>query len=327
MKTNLTVLRPEQPFDPLTLALRLGISPGNLAGMVIRHNRSYKKIRIRKTRGYRLIHSPEAPLKFVLRRLNRRVLEPLQAELGDHVVAYRKGRSCRDAVTQHLKNRKGTYIKLDLKDFFHSTRKTWVRQMLHKLDCNPGIRDTTSSLVTVNTIPGRTSGVPQGSPASGAICNLVANQRLDKPILTFLAAQKSPWVYTRYSDDLAFSCPDRLRAPEIRDFLWSIKMIVMESGFKVNPRKTGVSGPASRKRMLGIVFNEKLNVPWRDYDRMRAILHNCQMNGFQAEWRKYGSVNVNHFQDQLEGWITYCKFIAPERGAKLERMYQDAAAP
>jgi hypothetical protein len=296
----------------------------------------------------RIIHAPNAMMKILLRRINDRFLSPMHLQLGPHVTAYRKGQSVTDAVKQHIPAcpscdaapkgvtlkkhpcpRRGVYIKLDLRDFFHRTRRAWIRNYFKSLGYSHTVAGILSGLLVVQgqTRQNRNPHpiTPQGSPASGTICNLVAAQRLDPMLLTYLEGLNARyglnddwrWVYSRYSDDLVFTCGVNPPKHECVNILRDIKQIITEAGYAVNHKKTKVTGGYHHKNMLGIVFNDKANYARKEYLQLRAIIHNCKTYGFTSQVQQANQCSAEALMEWLRGKINWVTQINPEKGQAL----------
>ena len=232
-------------IDDCSMAFHLGFRNKTMWYVLKDTAAHYEVIRIpKRKKGVRIIHAPTPMMKILLQRLHVKYLIPMQNQLGPHVTAYRKGCSARDAVAQHVPKceicdtapkgetpkkhkcpKRGLFIKMDLKDFFPSTTRAWIRYYFKSLGYSHTVAGMLAGLLVVQDIPNPKykkgtkrpeyfTGVPQGSPASGAVCNLVADQKLDGPILKYVAELNEKhklegewvWKYTRYSDDLSFTC-------------------------------------------------------------------------------------------------------------------------
>jgi RNA-directed DNA polymerase len=329
--------------DDYTLSTLLRYKTRTLWHLILHRNELYKSWVIPKAHNKsRLIHAPQGNMKLALRNLNRHMLNPLQEPLGEHVSAYRKERSIKTAVMQHIRAcpicpKYGTFIKIDLKDFFHSTKKSWVRDCFKKLGYTHYVSDLISNLTTVSLGPEGTRKkdvIPQGSPASGAICNLVADQRLDGDINSYLAELNQAghlqapwdWRYSRYSDDLIFTCGELLSKEAKSEVVSRLRYIIHSCGYRVNPKKIRTPHSYFRKKVLGIVINRKPNIPKEDYRKLRAIVHNCNTRGFDTQYEKAGKKNVAALMDYLQGKIGFVQFVNPEKGAKLMLEFQTAKA-
>ena len=345
--------------DDCSLAFHLGFKNRVFWYAINCREDMYRVYSIPKRRGgKRLIHAPHPMMKTLLRQAHYRLLVPLQEELGDHVTAYRKGHSTKNAVEQHIpeceicnaaekgqtpKNhkcpRKGTYINLDLQDFFPNTRRSWIRNYFKELGYNHFVAGLIAHLLTVDLPNPRygtkyarkderefINGVPQGSPTSGAICNIIADWKLDQNILKYmnelnerhnLTDPNWQWKYTRYSDDLAFTCGKNLPIRAKEQIAQNLVRICNQSGYKVNKRKTRITNTFYRKQLLGLVFNVHPNVAKSEYLKLRALIHNCLVHGFDTQYQKAGKDNSNELISWLTGKANYVHQINPDKGARL----------
>jgi retron-type reverse transcriptase len=106
-----------------------------------------------------------------------------------------------------------------------------------------------------------------GAPTSPLVTNLIF-QRADKRILA--ASKKMNVTYTRYADDLSFSCDSVASLHQTKRL---IAVIIRQEGFKVNPKKTRLLHQADCQSVTGLVVNDKVNV-LRTYRRTtRALCH------------------------------------------------------
>jgi hypothetical protein len=156
--------------------------------------------------------------------------------------------------------------------------------------------------------------LPQGAPTSPALANLCAF-RLDRRLAG--AARAAGVSYSRYADDLAFSgngdFPRRARA-----FATLAAGIALDEGFEVNFRKTRVMQQAVRQRLCGVVVNAHPNVPRRDYDRLKAILTNCQRHGAAGQ----NLDGRSDFRAHLRGRVAWVELVAPARGQRLLELFE-----
>lgn len=353
--------------DDFSLATSLGFRNQILWWILTKPDAHYEMFNIPKSkRGkFRYIHSPAPAMKLLSERLNKRFLDPLQNKLGPHVTAYRHGHSITDAVKSHIRKcpicdeapkgatpanhncpKKGTYIHMDLRDFFTRTSRAWVRNYFKSLGYSHTVASYLSALTTVSNIPNpvrkrrgnkdeiaeTVAGVPQGAPTSGAICNLIADKKLDPILLSLMRTlnlrdnltDEWGWRYTRYSDDLTFTCGKEYTPAEQEYIVKQISSIINTSGYRVNKAKTVIAQGYSRKKMLGVVFNQVPNYPRKEYMRIRAITHNCLTHGFKAEYEKAGCVSVPKFVSWLRGKINWINQINPTKGAALLQEFNEA---
>jgi len=312
----------------------------------------------KKKGGFRTIHAPEPLMKALMKILNKTFLEPLHRQLGGHVTAYRTGQSIKDAVARHIAPclvcdnngdpsytppkhrcpRRGAYIQIDLQDFFSTTSKSKVRNYFkslgypHETASLLGGMFTVSGIPNSHYVPGSTAppyfcGVPQGNPTAGSICNLVADRVLDIPMLQLLESMNQQyglegayrWVYSRYADDLSFTCGRDFPLPEKERILWRLYQVIYAAGYQPNTGKTKTHSENFRKQMLGLVFNQRPNIARHDYLQIKAIVHNCFVWGADTQYERAGFNDVQTFITWLKGKLNYYRHIMPTKGAKLAK--------
>jgi len=311
-------------MDGMSFAHSLGVRNRTLMHLVVKREKMYKRHSIpKKSGGRRMIHAPERQLKFVQGRLLSRYFSEL--EYPEHIAAYVPGRTTRDSAEKHAG--KPLLIVMDLKDFFPSTRRSWVRRAIQDLFGYP--HQVAALMSDIMTVPmdfpyGRRYVVPQGAPTSGAICNWVAHHRIDKPILEL--CERWGMTYTRYADDLAFSSSKRLPRKDTNKFIKAVRAIIKESGYSVNNKKLRVARSGRQQRLLGMTINEKPNIMRTHYRKMRARLHHCKLKGFDVVAGEMGVVSGAKLKSEIEGKIAYYHMINPDKAAKLKGQLNEVVA-
>ena len=337
-------------FDANSLANRIGVRSKSLWYCVLTPDEEkYKQIHIKKKNGkIRIIHAPNEIVKFVQRRLNKNLLNLLQDKLPEYVTAYRPEHSIPMAVKRHIAEcpicdsaeetpskhncpRKGAYIQMDLKNFFHSTKRRWVQDVLQqKLGIPNAVAGPIRDIVTVRDIPcfkpgAKRFGVPQGAPTSGSICNLVAYYRMDIPICEYLEALNNQyhlkdervWVYSRYADDLAFTCGRDFPFTEKVQIVKDLIKIIEGTGYAVNRRKVHIRSSHRSKDLLGLNFNDRITITREEYLRLRAITHNCLVYGIETQHQRAGFETPMQLLHWLRGKVQYVKHVDPRKGTAL----------
>jgi RNA-directed DNA polymerase len=339
---------PDLPLvvDDWTLAFRLGFTGKSLWYIIGHRAEMYSQFMIKKkTGGLRRTFDPNGLMRIFQQQLRARILYPLCARLGTHVAAYQVGKSTVDAAAAHLRDcptcdattkpgtsptkhdcpRRGVKFKLDLKDFFLSTRRSWIRQYFHEVvGYNHYASSLLGQLLTTDYVDEKKrkrTGVPPGALTAGDICNLVCDWKIDQPMLAKLPAG---WRYTRYADDLYFSFDKALPPADVKEVIKLAASVIQESGYRVNWKKTQVQHWRRPQRILGININRKLNIPANEYRRMHMLLYKAWKHGFGAQltWAKKETV------PQLHAWIlgklNYFNRFAPDKTGKLVRLYAKA---
>lgn len=305
--------------DAASLAAAMGITVGELRWLTFHRRVSetshYARFRIpKKTGGTRLISAPMPRLKDAQRWVLEQILEPVP--LHDAAHGFVAGRSIVTNAAAHVGRE--VVVNLDLKDFFPTLTFPRVRGVFQALGYSPEVATLLGLLCTEPEVAeveldGRRWFVhrserflPQGSPCSPAITNLVC-RRLDQRLAGL--AEKLGFTYTRYADDLTFSgAPDR-----VRTLLKAVDAIVTDEGFTVHPDKTRVMRRGGCQEVTGLVVNDRLGVPRRMMRRWRAVLHQVRHGG--VEGRSFGP--GNDVMASLLGFAALVKMVDPDRGAAM----------
>lgn len=272
----------------------------------------------KRSGGKRLLAAPHAKLKAAQSWVLRSILDKLPAEPEAH--GFVAGRNVVSNARPHLKQ--GVVVNLDLKDFFPTISFRRVRGLFASFGYSPAVATVLALLCT--EAPRRRvrySGVehfvaigerclPQGAPTSPAISNLVT-RKLDRRLRGRFA--KKGWTYTRYADDLSFSKKDFTRA-DLGFLHASIRHVVEDEGFALNPMKGRAQGRGGRQEVTGVVVNEKPSIARDEVRRLRAVLHQAKKTGLEAQNR----AKIPNFRRHLEGKIAYVSMVDPVKGAKLK---------
>lgn len=285
----------------------------------------YKRFKVPKRNGKdRLISAPKPKLKLAQTWVNQVILNNLEPE--NEAMAYRPGKNILHNALQHSDH--GTIIRMDLKDFFPSIQFPRVRGLFHSMGYSSGIASVLALLCTdsekkeiefesqkqyVSVGP---RVLPQGSPTSPAISNLLASQ-LDKRIRGYLKSIDSNWSYTRYADDLVLSHPDK--NIEVGRLLAYLDNVIHDEGFIVNQTKTIIMRSPHRQMVTGLVMSKNGPRIQKKYLRnVRAMLHNTKKE------ISHGQAILNI--DEIKGKLAFIKMVMPGYFKKLiqnhEWLYQ-----
>jgi RNA-directed DNA polymerase len=284
----------------------------------------------KRSGGARLIEEPKPVLKHIQRVLLREILEHIPVHAGAH--GFRKGRSALTHAGGHV--RQEVVVRLDLEDFFASVRGPRIYGLFRQCGYPEPVAHVMTALAT-NSVPGAVLArapapagsesvagrrrllihlaqphLPQGAPMSPALANLAAF-RLDRRLAGLAAA--TGLAYSRYADDLAFSSARRRTGDETRRLVDLVNEIAAGEGFRVNSLKTSVRQAAQRQRLAGVVVNEHPNVDRRQYELLKAIVHNAARHGPAGQNRDGHPA----FRDHLRGRIAWVGQLNPARGERL----------
>lgn len=256
----------------------------------------------------------------ILKRVQRNILSAIASRIPLHDAAhgFRKQRDIFSAASPHVGQ--AVVIKLDLRHFFGSIRFQRVRQLFVRCGYASSIATTLAQLCCVpeqvSADPGQRcpSHLPQGAPTSPALANAIAF-RLDRRLRGF--ADHLDANYTRYADDLFFSGDESL-AKRSRRWVTSVSVIAMEEGFDVHHHKTKIMPRGQRQGVLGLVVNDRAAIPRREFETLKAILHNAKGQGLESQNR-----DAHPFwREHLLGRIAHLSRSHPERGKRLREMLE-----
>jgi RNA-directed DNA polymerase len=258
----------------------------------------------KKNGGQRLIQAPEARLKLLqgnLANLLQDCLDEINAakNLKDRTShGFKRKRSIITNARQH-RNRKWVF-NIDLEDFFPSINFGRVRGFFirnHDFELNEKVATVLAQIACHN------NSLPQGSPCSPVISNLVAHP-LDMRLVKL--AQSVGCTYSRYADDLTFSTSKKqvpveialpIESQESATHQWmpgkALSDTIKRSGFNINVTKTHLMYRTSRQEVTGLVVNKKIGVQWRYRHNVRAMVNKLVTTGkFEVAGAVHSEGNV-----------------------------------
>ncbi len=336
--------------DVVDLAERLELSPGQLAWLAdvrgLERSVPREQLRNYRYRAHhrdgpvpRVIEAPKARLKEIQRWILTQILDWVPAHDAAH--GFTRGRSAVTHAAVHTG--RAAVLSLDLKDFFASVPAGRVYAIWRTLGYPPPVCHVLTGLST-NVVPaavwqaiavttpaeavearfrlGRqlaTPHLPQGAPSSPALANLAA-LGLDRRLSGL--ARASDLRYSRYADDLTFSGSERLHRHRAA-FEALVTTIIRAEGFTPNVAKAAIQSAGGRQTVCGVVVNAHPNVSRRQYEQLKATLHNAAAFGPAGQNRD----RVADFRAHLLGRISWVETVNPARGPKLRAMFAQIRWP
>jgi len=238
--------------------------------------------------GHRTICAPQGGLKLLQRKLADLLQDSLDEINQEHqrkdriVHGFKRNRSIITNARRH-RNRRWV-LNVDIKDFFPSINFGRIRGLLIKdrdFQLDAGVATVIAQIACHQDM------LPQGSPCSPVIANLVARV-LDVRLVKL--ARRAGCTYSRYADDLTFSTNKGIFPNELAIALdpgaphdWKLgdqlRSLIESSGFWINERKTRVMYRSSRQEVTGLVTNERISVPLEYRRKVRAMVHKLTTTG------------------------------------------------
>ena len=244
------------------LAWRLGIPIERLRQIAKRTRDHYGEFPIKKGSKVRIVRPPREELKRIQRRIKNNILTPIELPSAAHGGV--NGKSPGSNAQPHL--RKACVVNIDVQAFFDKVRHRVVYRMFRN-ELNYG-RDAARLITRLTTLKG---ALPQGSPTSTAIANLVLAASVDARVLRSASGINA--TYTRFVDDISLSGPDP------RPLINEVGKLLSRRGLKMHRakgRKPKLKIAPSNKpqEVTGLNVNSgRLSVPKLYRDNVRAAIH------------------------------------------------------
>ncbi len=280
-----------------------------------------------KRGGVRVLEVPRARLK----ALQRRILDGLLSRVPPHEAAcgFTRGRGLLDHARGHVGQ--DVLMRFDLRDFFGSVRASRVHALFATLGYSPAVSRALTALTT-SRVPEpylmrwrderlidcqhaarlRIAHLPQGAPTSPALANLCAFN-LDLRLAAL--AQSCGARFSRYADDLVISGGKGLAARRLQ-LEALVGAVAREEGFALQHRKTHCATRAGAQRVCGLVVNEHPNLPRAEFDRLKAVLHRCVVDGPRAQNRS----GIADWRGHLIGRVSWALLVNPAKATRLSAL-------
>lgn len=261
----------------------------------------------KRSGGLRRIDAPCPELMDALRRLKTIFEEDFRALYHTAAFAYVKKRSTIDAVKRHQANESRWYAKYDLHNFFGSTTLDFmIRQfsMVYPFSEVVKSEDGLSQLMTALELAVLDGGLPQGTPISPLITNIMMipiDYKLSNKLRNF---EKQRFVYTRYADDFLVSSRYDFSYREIEKLMVDT---LQEFGapFSINTKKTRYGSIAGSNWNLGVMVNanNEITVGHQKKRQFKAMLTSYVLD------RRNGTAWDKHDIQIMEGLRSYYRMV------------------
>jgi hypothetical protein len=280
---------------------------------------NYQELVIPKRNGgQRRIYAPHSDLYAIQSRILRKILGRLKCHPA--AKGFERGQSIVSNALPHVG--KAVVIRMDLKDYFESTKAERVRDFFLRLGWD---KEAAGILVKFCTHRG---GLPPGAPTSPRLSNLV-NYRMDRRLTALAKGGKKGQeaycrnprtghqvvkgmptdgiaTYTRYADDLTFSFPGE-DPGSIHRLIFFVKRIVKDEGYVLHvKKKLQIRRRHDRQQVTGLVVNVRVNLPRSVRRRLRAVEHHLRTG-------KTATLTPA----QLAGWKALQSMIAVQSGRQV----------
>lgn len=304
------------------------IDVNELVGHLVRFNESTEELRNvnrqdlyttfyipKKSGGLRRIDAPKPELMDALRRLKTIFEEKFHALYHTSAFAYIKERSTLKAIQRHQNNESKWFGKFDLSNFFGSTTIDFVMQQLSmifpfsevvKYELGKNELRTALELAFLN------GGLPQGTPFSPLITNVMMipiDYRLANKFRDF---GRQSFVYTRYADDFIVSSKYSFDVRMVERAMIDV-LTEFNAPFALNEEKTRYGSSAGRNWNLGIMLNKdnEMTVGHRAKKQFKNMLHSYALD------RKKGVMWDRHDIQVMNGYYNYYRMVEKDTIDKI----------
>lgn len=231
----------------------------------------------KKSGGERTILSPNSNIKYLQSQLNTILQCFYQSRSCSH--GFVSGKSIKTNSINHVG--KKYVLNIDLFDFFTSIHIGRVIGILKKIGINESIANDIANICCYKNPTTNTLYLPQGSPTSPVITNLICYS-LDSKLVNLAKQYRAS--YSRYADDITFSHNNENIINELN---LEIRTIIVDEGFQINESKFRINNRNYRQVVTGLTVNKKVNLSRKFLRNLRATLHCWQKYGYQIAESKH----------------------------------------
>lgn len=228
----------------------------NIATSILNHTyvpKPIKGVEIPKSNGKtRLLGVPTVVDRWLQQAVSQVLMTKYELTFEEHSYGFRPEKNIHKAVTQALKNINDGYqdiVDIDLKGFFDEVDHSVLLQLIYqRVKCPTTLRLIRKWLRAPVQINGklhrRRKGVPQGSPISPLLSNILLDL-LDKEL------ERRNLKYVRYADDFSIYTKSKKEARKVGNEIYLFLKDKLR--LPINREKSGIRRP-SNFEMLGHAF-------------------------------------------------------------------------
>ncbi len=264
----------------------------------------------------RYIYIPKPFVKFVQKVILKDILE--KVETPPQLVGFTKNKSIKDAVVSHVK--KDVVLILDIEKFFQNTTAKKVFNIFKNIGYSREVSLFLTALTTTKVKVENKKGILKekralttGSPTSPYLSKLALVDfvtELNELIKKWQNILMKDGDFSVYADNIiiSFNTDNKENRKEIsKEIIQSVRELLKKYGYRLNKEKTKIL--TKKKKVLGLVINEKINIDRNYYRKLRAEIHNL--------WKNKKQLGKSSFDEKLiqkiRGKLNYLKLINPSK--------------
>lgn len=269
-------------------------------------------VEIPKSNGKtRLLGIPTVVDRVVQQALHQTLQPVFEPDFHAHSYGFRPGRNAQQAAAQSLSNINSGYqdiVDIDLKAFFDQVDHSVLLELIYrKVKSRLTLKLLRSFLrapmQTKGKLIKRRKGVPQGSPLSPLLSNIILNE-LDKEL------EKRGHRYVRYADDFSIYVRSKVAAKRVGNSIY--RFLRDKLHLPINREKSGIRRPVNFQVLgFGFVPTYRKGVKgkyqivvdtskWRDLkSRLKELTRRNRPMTFDER--------IEQINLLIRGWINYFK--------------------
>jgi len=259
----------------------------------------------------------------VFQQALHQILQPVfEPDFQEFSYGYRPKRNAHGAITQSLSNINSGYqdiVDIDLKSFFDEVEHYILLELIYKkVKCKATMKLLRCFLKAPILINGklqkRRKGVPQGSPLSPLLSNILLNE-LDKEL------ERRGHRYVRYADDFSIYVKSKKSARRVGNSIYNYLRDKLQ--LPINKEKSGICRPVTFQ-VLGYGFVPTYKK--EEKGKYQLIVQPSKWNVFKSKLKYLTKKTIPMSLDDrmtrinrlIRGWINYFKLASIQ--AKLKKL-------
>ena len=262
----------------------------------------------------RLLGIPTAIDRMLQQAVLRVVMPQYETEFSEDSHGFRPNRNTHQAVSKalgYINSGFQNIVEIDLKAFFDEVDHVLLLQLIHrKVKCKTTMRLLKRWLRAPIEIEGklvkRRKGVPQGSPISPFLSNVMLNE-LDKEM------ERLGLKFVRYADDFSIYC--RTKSDALRANKLVVKFLSNKLKLPINTDKSGIRRPV-HLQVLGFGFVPTYRKG--EKGKYQLVVTAKKLKSFKEKLkeltRKTTPMSFNEriekINSTLRGWLQYFRYAS-----------------
>jgi len=280
-------------------------------------------IEIPKSNGKTRLLGVPTVVDRVYQQALHQVLQPIfETGFQEHSYGFRPRRNAHGAIAQSLSYINSGYqdiVDIDLKSFFDEVEHYVLLELIYKkVKCKATLKLLRSFLRAPIQIKGklhkRNKGVPQGSPLSPLLSNILLNE-LDKEL------EKRGHRYVRYADDFSIYVKSKQAAKRVGNSIFQFLRDKLQ--LPINRDKSGIRRPSSLN-LLGYGFVPSYKKG--EKGKYQLVVKKSKWKEFKAKLKYLTRKTTPASYDErihrikllTRGWINYFKMASIQ--TKLKKL-------